>query len=190
MTSRAGLKSVSNVAQNGLKPVSPSQIFKLRKASCKFVLPSGSQTGFNLAGRPRGDGRRDLCCHSRPPPYMGRNRFSANRKQNFLPVWDRPGGNSLPIHFRHAQRNSIARGYPLVHSPTSQPPDWPHRQPASRPADQLTSQPTSRQPASLPMHKCMYRFATAVQRGATLGGAHQPLASTQSIMHPAWKRNA
>ena len=29
-----------------------------------------------------------------------------------------------------------------------------------------------------------YSFATAVQRGATLGGAHQPLASTQSIMHP------
>ena len=30
------------------------------------------------------------------------------------------------------------------------------------------------------------RFATVTQRDATSGGAHQPLASTRSVTHPAW----
>ena len=34
------------------------------------------------------------------------------------------------------------------------------------------------------------RFATAIQRGATSDGAHQPLAPIRNVMHPAWRPGA
>ena len=136
----------------------------------------------------------------------------SGRKVSAIPKRALPGlrgkvlqpGCQRPVNWGTADRATGRPADPPIDQPPSRLAGRPPSQPAHRPADPSAGQTAGWQPSQLvdwlddhPVGqpadrrtRCMYRFATATQRGATLGGAHQPLASTQSIQHPTLKRAA